>query len=144
VEDEVLSACEELGTTLVAYSPLGRGMLTGSFSRDWKPEGWDFRAAAAPRFRGEAMDNNLALVAEIERVAEDAGCTPAQVALAWVLARSESVVTIPGTTKVENLDGNLAAAAVQLDGDQTARLDALAESVKGDRYSEAGMAAVDG
>jgi aryl-alcohol dehydrogenase-like predicted oxidoreductase len=90
------------------------------------------------------MDNNLALVAEIERVAEDAGCAPAQVAVAWVLARSESVVTIPGTTKVKNLDSNLAAAGVQLGGDQTARLDALAERVKGDRYSEAGMAAVNG
>jgi aryl-alcohol dehydrogenase-like predicted oxidoreductase len=144
VEDEVLPACRELGTTLVAYSPLGRGMLTGAFHKDWKPEGWDFRAAMAPRFQNEALDNNLALVTEIERVAKDVGANPAQIALSWVLARAENIVTIPGTTKIANLKGNLAATDIHLTSEQTVRLDALAEKVKGARYSEGGMASVDG
>lgn len=144
VENEVLPTCEELGTTLVAYSPLCRGMLTGSFRRDWKPQGWDFRATMSPRFQDEAFDNNLALVTEIERVAEDVGANPAQIALAWVLARAENLVTIPGTTKLPNLNSNLAAADVSLTPAHTERLDALAERVKGDRYGERGMASVDG
>jgi len=144
VETGVLPVCEELGATLVAYSPLGRGMLTGTFTRDWKPDGPDFRAAMAPRFQGEALEANLALVEEIERVAGEVDARPAQVALAWVLARSQSVVTIPGTTRLANLETNLAADAGRLSADQTARLDALADRVEGERYGAAGMAMVDG
>ncbi|MGD2134077.1 MAG: aldo/keto reductase [Maricaulaceae bacterium] len=144
VEDDVLPTCVEVGATLVAYSPLGRGMLTGAFKRDWKPEGFDFRAAMAPRFQGEAYDNNLALVEEIEAVAGELGATAGQVALAWVLGRGENVVTIPGTTKIANLKSNLAAADVTLTDEQTARLGALAEKVKGERYNERGMAGVNG
>ena len=144
VEDEVLPACRELGVALVAYSPLGRGMLTGSFTRDWKPNGWDFRESMAPRFKGDALDNNLALVEEIGRVAREVNAQSSQVALAWVLARGENILTIPGTTRIANLRTNLGAADVTLTEDQTARLDALAEKVKGDRYDEEGMKTVNG
>ena len=144
VEDEVLPACRELGVALVAYSPLGRGMLTGSFTRDWKPNGWDFRESMAPRFKGDALDNNLALVEEIGRVARQVNAQSSQVALAWVLARGENILTIPGTTRIANLRTNLGAADVTLTDDQMARLDALAEKVKGDRYDEEGMKTVNG
>jgi aryl-alcohol dehydrogenase-like predicted oxidoreductase len=145
VEDEVLPACRELGITLVAYAPLGRGMLTGSFSRDWKSKGgWDFRESNSPRFQGEAFENNLALVEEIKRVAAEQNVQASQVALAWVLSRGDNLVTIPGTTRLANLKTNLGAADVKLTEDQTARLDTLAEKVKGNRYDEAGMKTVNG
>ena len=145
IEDEgILAATKETGTTLVAYSPLGRGMLTGSFTKDWKPNGWDFRATMAPRFAGEALDNNLALVEEIGRVAKEANATPNQVALAWVLQRSDNIVAIPGTTKLANLKSNVGAADVKLSPPAIAKLDALAAKVKGDRYDEAGMKSVNG
>lgn len=142
-DDGILNACRELGTTLVAYSPLGRGMLAG-WPRDWKAEGFDFRATMAPRFSGEALENNLALVEEIAAVASDLNATAGQVALAWVLQRAENVVTIPGTTKVANLKQNLGAADVKLTPAATARLDALAAKVKGERYDESGMKGVNG
>jgi aryl-alcohol dehydrogenase-like predicted oxidoreductase len=145
IEDEgVLAATRETGTTLVAYSPLGRGMLTGSFTKDWQPNGWDFRAAMAPRFKGEALENNLALVEEIGRIAKEAGASPGQVALAWVLQRVDNVVVIPGTTKLANLKSNLAAADVKLSAAGVAKLDVLASKVKGDRYDEAGLSTVNG
>jgi aryl-alcohol dehydrogenase-like predicted oxidoreductase len=143
-ENGVLAACKDLGTTLVAYSPLGRGMLTGSFSKAWKPVGFDFRASMAPRFQGEALEANLALVEELGRVAHEAGATPGQVALAWVLQRASNVIAIPGTTKVANLKQNLASADTKLSAAALARLDTLAAKVKGDRYDETGMKAVNG
>ncbi len=143
-DDGILAACKELGTTLVAYSPLGRGMLTGTFSKDWKPDGPDFRAAMAPRFQGEAFANNLALVEEIGRVASEANATPGQVALAWVLQRADNIVAIPGTTKLANLKSNLASADVKLTPAAIAKLDALAAKVKGERYDESGMKSVNG
>ncbi len=142
-DDGILAACKELGTTLVAYSPLGRGMLAG-WSKDWKANGWDFRATMAPRFSGEALDNNLALVEEIAHVASDLNATAGQVALAWVLQRADNIVTIPGTTKVANLRQNLGAADVKLTPAALSKLDALASKVKGDRYDEAGMKGVNG
>lgn len=141
--DGILDACKELGTTLVAYSPLGRGMLAG-WSKDWKANGWDFRASMAPRFSGDALENNLALVEEIARVAEDVNATAGQVALAWALQRADNIVTIPGTTKVANLKQNLGAADAKLTPAAIARLDALASKVKGERYDEAGMKGVNG
>ncbi|HEX5007623.1 MAG TPA: aldo/keto reductase [Hyphomonadaceae bacterium] len=144
VEDEgILAATKETGTTLVAYSPLGRGMLTG-WSKDWKPNGWDFRASMAPRFSGEALENNLALVEEIARIASSLNATAGQVALAWVLARDPDVVVIPGTTKLANLKSNLGAADIKLTPDVMARLNGLAAKVKGERYDEAGMKGVNG
>jgi aryl-alcohol dehydrogenase-like predicted oxidoreductase len=142
-DDGILAACKELGTTLVAYSPLGRGMLAG-WSKDWKPSGFDFRAAMAPRFQGEALETNLALVEEIARIASDLSATAGQVALAWVLQRADNVVTIPGTTKIANLQQNLGAADVKLTATALAKLDALAAKVKGERYDEAGMKGVNG
>lgn len=141
--DGILDACKELGTTLVAYSPLGRGMLAG-WSKDWKANGFDFRAAMAPRFSGDALENNLALVEEIARVASDVNATAGQVALAWVLQRADNIVAIPGTTKIENLKQNLGAADVKLTPAAIAKLDTLAAKVKGERYDEAGMKGVNG
>lgn len=147
IEDEgILAACKDLGTTLVAYSPLGRGMLTGSFAKDWKPSGgFDFRAAGmAPRFEGDAFQANLALVTEIEAIAKSLNAAPGQVALAWALARADNIVAIPGTTKLANLKSNMGAAGVKLDAGAMERLNALAAKVKGERYNEQGMKAVNG
>ena len=141
--DGILDACKELGTTLVAYSPLGRGMLAG-WSKDWKADGFDFRALMAPRFSGEALENNLALVEEIARVASDVNATAGQVALAWVLQRADNIVAIPGTTKLANLKQNLGAADVKLTPAAIAKLDSLAAKVKGERYDEAGLKGVNG
>jgi len=141
--DGILDTTKELGTTLVAYSPLGRGMLAG-WSKDWKADGFDFRAAMAPRFAGEALENNLALVEEIARIASDFNATAGQVALAWVLQRASNIVAIPGTTKLANLRQNLGAADVKLTPVAVATLDALALKVKGERYDEAVMKGVNG
>lgn len=141
-EADVIPACQEIGATFVAYSPLGRGMLTGAFGKDWTPDGPDFRAAMAPRFAGEALEANLALVAEIQALAQAKGVTAGQIALAWVLSRGEHIVAIPGTTKLANLEANLAAADVALSADEAQRLDGLAARVQGQRYNERGMGAV--
>jgi aryl-alcohol dehydrogenase-like predicted oxidoreductase len=143
-EDGILDACKQLGTTFVAYSPLGRGMLTGSFSTQWKPNAQDFRASGAPRFQGEALANNVALVGEISRVAAELGATPSQVALAWVLQRADHIVTIPGTTKLDNLRSNLRAGELSLPASALKSLDTLAAKVKGERYDETGMRMIKG
>ncbi|MEJ2057235.1 MAG: aldo/keto reductase [Desulfofustis sp.] len=142
IEAEVIPACLEVGATLVAYAPLGRGMLSGRFKKD-TPDKGDFRLIT-PRYQGEAYKANLALVDELEAVASTKSCTPAQVALAWLIGRGEHVMTIPGTTKLENLYSNLGAYDVELFDDEQATLDALAERVRGDRYDEAGMAIING
>jgi aryl-alcohol dehydrogenase-like predicted oxidoreductase len=141
-EADVIPACKELSAAFVAYSPLGRGLLTGAFGKDWKPNGPDFRAVMAPRFAGEALDANLALVAEIEALASAKSVNAGQIALAWVLSRGEHIVAIPGTTKLANLDSNLAAANVTFTGDEARRLETLAARVQGQRYNERGMSAV--
>ncbi len=141
-EADVISACKELGATFVAYSPLGRGMLTGAFSKDWKPEGPDFRAVMAPRFAGEALEANLALVAEIEALATAKQVKAGEIALAWVLSRGAHIVAIPGTTKLANLESNLAAANVTFSADEAKGLESLAARVQGQRYNARGMGAV--
>lgn len=141
-EADVIPTCQELDVTFVAYSPLGRGMLTGAFSKDWKPDGPDFRAAMAPRFAGDALDANLALVAEIEALATTKNVNAGQIALAWVISRGEHIVAIPGTTKLVNLESNLAAADLTFNVDEGKRLDNLAARVQGQRYNERGMGAV--
>jgi len=141
IEDAVIPACIETGAALVAYSPLGRGMLSGRFKAESLGEG-DFRSIT-PRFQGEACAANIALVDEIEAIATANSCTSAQVALAWVLGRGEHIMTIPGTTKLENLKANLGAYEVHLSDDQQATLDQLADRVMGDRYDERGMAIID-
>jgi aryl-alcohol dehydrogenase-like predicted oxidoreductase len=141
-EDDVLPVCRETGVTLVAYSPLGRGMLTGAFSRDVRPGEGDYRSAVSPRFQGEAYEANLALVDELGRLAAERGVKAGQIALAWVLQGKDNVVAIPGTTKLANLESNLAAGDITLSEADLSRLDGLADKVRGDRYDESGMALV--
>ena len=142
IETDVIPACLEVGASLVAYSPLGRGMLSGRFKTESLGEG-DWRAMN-PRFQGEAYAANVALVDEIDAVASAKSCVPAQVALAWVIGRGEHVLTIPGTTKLENLQSNLGSYELELSPDELATLNSLADRVKGDRYDERGMSAING
>lgn len=141
VEQNVLPAITEAGASLVAYSPLGRGMLTGAFSVEAASER-DFRRMS-PRFAGDAFEANRALVREIEAVAAEKNARAAQIALAWVLARAPNIHVIPGTTKLANLRTNLGAASATLTDADMARLGALAERVKGERYNEEGMRGLD-
>ena len=142
IETDVIPACLAVGASLTAYSPLGRGMLSGRFKNESLGEG-DWRASN-PRFQGDAYTANVALVDEIEAVASARGCTPAQVALAWVICRGEYVLTIPGTTKLENLQSNLGSYAIELGAEELETLGALADRVSGERYDERGMAAING
>jgi aryl-alcohol dehydrogenase-like predicted oxidoreductase len=143
IEKEILPTCVELGVTLVSYSPLGRGLLTGRYDRDSTFEEGDFRVVGQPRFARENFEANLALVEVVKEVAERHGVRPAQVALAWVLGRGEHVVSIPGTTTLEHLDANLEALDVELTSADLDALDPLVEKVRGERYNEAGMAALE-
>lgn len=142
VEMGVLDAARELGTALVAFSPLARGFLAGAIrSADQLAEG-DIRRGM-PRFQGDNLTTNLALLGRFEALAAEAGCTPAQLSLAWVLARGDHVVAIPGTTSLDHLDENKRAMTV--DADLLARVDALftPEAVAGPRYPAATEAEID-
>jgi aryl-alcohol dehydrogenase-like predicted oxidoreductase len=142
-EAEVLPTVRELGIGYVAYSPLGRGFLTGQFkSPDDFPED-DFRRNH-PRFTGENFEKNIQLVREVEKMAQEKGCTTAQLALAWVLAQGEDIVPIPGTKHVKYLDQNIGALDVQLSGEDLRRLDAILPpgAAAGERYHARGMEAV--
>jgi len=141
IEASVVPACIDVGATLVAYSPLGRGMLSGRFKAESLAEG-DFRSMT-PRFQGEAYRANVALVDKIDIIASAKSCTAAQIALAWVLERGEHVMTIPGTTKLGNLQANLGAYEIRLSDDEQATLDQFADRVMGDRYDERGMSIID-
>jgi aryl-alcohol dehydrogenase-like predicted oxidoreductase len=137
----VLPTCRELGIGFVAYSPLGRGFLSGRFkSPDDLDEG-DFRRNG-PRFTGENLEANLKLAAKVEQIATDKGATPAQLALAWVLAQGEDIVPIPGTKRRSYLQENAAAVDVHLTAEDLARIDAELPRASGERYDEAGMASV--
>jgi aryl-alcohol dehydrogenase-like predicted oxidoreductase len=141
VEAEILPTLQELGIALVAYSPLGRGFLSGRFSSTDELEEGDYRRHA-PRFTGENLKQNLALAARVRELASERGITPGQLALAWVLSRWEHVVPIPGTKRVSYLEENLAAADVQLsEADAQAIAEALPPAA-GDRYPEAVMRSV--
>jgi aryl-alcohol dehydrogenase-like predicted oxidoreductase len=140
LEDEILPTIRELGIGLVPYSPLGRGLLTGAISRDAGADGEadNRRSSYFPRFQGEALDTNLALVDKVREIAAAKGCTPGQLALAWVLAQGEDVVPIPGTKRVKYLEENVAAADVEL---SQADLESLEQAVPrgavaGDRYGD--------
>jgi aryl-alcohol dehydrogenase-like predicted oxidoreductase len=142
-ESQVLPTVRELGIGYVAYSPLGRGFLTGQFrSPDDFPEG-DFRRNH-PRFQGANFEKNLELVREVGKMAEEKGCTTAQLALAWVLAQGEDIVPIPGTKHVKYLDQNIEALKVQLSDHDLQRLDAILPpgAAAGERYHASGMEAV--
>lgn len=139
----ILEACEELGIGLVAYSPLGKGFLTGAMGKDTKLGEGDFRAML-PRFTPQAMEKNQALVDLLKRIAGDKGGTPAQVALAWLLARKPWIVPIPGTTKLRRLEENLAAADLDLSADDLGEIERAAAEIRveGERYPEQLMATV--
>ena len=138
VEDDILPTVRELGIGFVAYSPLGRGFLTGAYrSAADLPEG-DTRASRFPRFSEANFDRNLALVDRVVELAGRKGCTPGQVALAWVLAQGHDVVPIPGTKRLRYLEENLAALDVALDDDDLAWVDANFGIPVGDRYADMG------
>lgn len=133
-EEDVLPLLRELGIGFVPYSPLGRGFLTGKLRDVSQLDEGDFRRNN-PRFQGENLEKNLAIVDEVERVANEVGGTPAQVALAWVLAKGDDLAPIPGTKRIERLEENLGADALVLTAEQIAALDAL-EPASGDRYPD--------
>jgi len=142
-EEGVLPTVRELGIGYVAYSPLGRGFLTGQISsaEDFPED--DFRRFH-PRFTGDNFHRNIALVREVEAMAKEKGCTTAQLALAWVLAQGDDVVPIPGTKRIKYLDENIAALDVNLSGEDLTRLDEILPpgAAAGDRYHERGMESV--
>ena len=144
VEAEVLPTCRELGIGFVPYSPLGRGFLTGQFT---SPDdlALDDSRRNHPRFQGEAFSKNLDLVAAIKAMATDKGCTPAQLALAWVLAQGEDIVPIPGTKRRTYLEDNLGALDVKLTDADLARIDEVLPpgAAEGTRYPQASMASID-
>ena len=139
-EDEILPALREMGIGFVAYSPLGRGFLTGRFRSPDDFPADDFRRSS-PRFQGENFQRNLDLVARIEEIAAERGVTASQLALAWVLARGEDIVPIPGTKRRSYLEENLAAARVELSPADLERIDEVAPKgvAAGERYPEASM-----
>jgi aryl-alcohol dehydrogenase-like predicted oxidoreductase len=140
-EGELLATCRELGVGFVAYSPLGRGFLTGRIRSvdDLAADDWRRRN---PRFQGDNFRRNLDLVATVEALARAKGCTPAQLALAWLLSRGEDIVPIPGSTRIARVEENAAALTVSLTPEDLATLDTLAPTVAGNRYAEGGMKTV--
>jgi aryl-alcohol dehydrogenase-like predicted oxidoreductase len=145
-EDEILPICRELGVGFVAYSPLGRGFLTGQITSpdDFAPD--DYRRTA-PRFQGENFQKNLDLVAKLKELAHEKNCRASQLALAWALARGDDIVPIPGTKRVTYLEENLGALAVPLSPADLARLDEIAPqtgAAAGGRYNEQMMRLVNG
>jgi aryl-alcohol dehydrogenase-like predicted oxidoreductase len=140
-EAEVLPTCRELGIGFVPYSPLGRGFLSGRFKSPDDLDANDFRRHG-PRFTGENLDQNLKLAEKVKEIANDKDVTPAQLALAWVLARGDDLVPIPGTKRRRYLEENAAAVEIELTPDDLARIDAELPRAAGDRYDEAGMASI--
>ena len=142
-EDEILPACRELGIGFVAYSPLGRGFLTGQIKSFDDLAADDYRRHA-PRFQGENFAKNLDLVRRIEEMAGEKGCTPAQLALAWTLAQGKDIVPIPGTKRRAYLEENIAAMDIELSADDLRRIDEIAPqgAAAGTRYPEAMMGMV--
>ena len=142
-EDEILAACRELGVGFVAYSPLGRGFLTGRFRspEDLPP---DDSRRNMPRFQGENFQRNLDLVRRVQEIAGEKGCTPSQLALAWVLAQGTDIVPIPGTKRRSYLEENVRAVGVVLTPSDLARIDEVAPRgiAAGDRYHPQGMRTV--
>lgn len=143
VEAEVLPTCRELGIGLVAYSPLGRGFLTGRFQSDATFEQGDFRASL-PRFQPENITHNRPLVDVVAALAARKACTSAQIALAWLLAQGDDIVPIPGTKRIAHLQDNLGALSVHLGADDLAELNQALKTVPvaGERYTEEGMKGV--
>ena len=141
--EDTIATCRALGVSYVAYSPLGRGLLSATIKRT-ADIAEDDRRRSHPRFQEANLEHNMALVGRIAEMASSKGCTPSQLALAWVLAQGEDIVPIPGTKRLEYLEENLGALAVRLTGDDLARLDEAMPpgAAKGSRYPEAQMKAV--
>jgi aryl-alcohol dehydrogenase-like predicted oxidoreductase len=141
-EEEILPTVRELGIGFVAYSPLGRGFLTGRFQTVDDLDEDDFRRTH-PRFQGENFQRNLELVERVKEIAGEKGCTPGQIALAWVLAQGQDIVPIPGTKRVNYLEENVAALHVELTEEDLRRLDEAAPvgAASGDRYAD--MSSID-
>jgi aryl-alcohol dehydrogenase-like predicted oxidoreductase len=139
-EDEILPTVQELGIGFVPYSPLGRGFLAGRFKRleDMAADDW---RRASPRFQGENFSKNLALVEQVKSLARSKGCTPSQLALAWLLAQSDGIVPIPGTSSIERLEENAGAVKVKLSQPDLAAIEAIAPkgAAAGQRYAPAMM-----
>ncbi|CAA9404905.1 Oxidoreductase, aldo/keto reductase family [uncultured Leptolyngbya sp.] len=135
--------CRELGTSLVAYSPLGRGFLTGAFQSpdNFPPDDW---RRHSPRFQGENFYRNLELVEKIKQIAAQKQCTPAQLALAWLLAKGEDIIPIPGTRRQARLHENVGALEIELTADELQQIEAIVPigSAAGTRYPEALMHSV--
>jgi aryl-alcohol dehydrogenase-like predicted oxidoreductase len=140
-ETKILPTCRELGIGFVPYSPLGRGFLSGTFTSADDLASDDFRRTM-PRLSGENLDANLRLVAKLKEIADEKEITPAQLAIAWVLAQGEDIVPIPGTRRRTYLEQNAAAADVELTPEDLARIEAELPPVAGERYNEAGMSSV--
>ena len=142
-EEEILPTCRALGVGFVAYSPLGRGFLTGRLQRVDDLAADDFRRHS-PRFQGANFQRNLDLVKRVQAVAREKGCTPAQLALAWLLSQGDGIVPIPGTKRRRYLEENVGALVVALTPTDLSRIDELAPRgvTAGDRYSEEGMTTV--
>lgn len=145
VEAEILPACRRLGIALVPYSPLGRGFLTGAI-RSAAQLAVDDRRLIHPRFQGGNLDHNLALADALKALAQAWGCTPAQLALAWLLDQGDDLIPIPGTRSIARLDENVQAVQVQLDAGRRGHIEALlaAHAVAGTRYPAAQMGALNG
>ena len=143
-ERDVLTTCSELGIGVVPYSPLGRGFLTGAFESTDAFTDDDFRRAN-PRFQTGAFEANLSIVHAVRAIAEDNGCTAAQIALAWLLAGNDHVVPIPGTRRIERLEENLGALEIRLTREEIERLEVAIPpgSATGERYTQEGMKGVD-
>jgi aryl-alcohol dehydrogenase-like predicted oxidoreductase len=141
VEEEILPTLNELEIALVAYSPLGRGFLSGRFTAPEELDEDDFRRYG-PRFTGENLKENLKLAERVKELAAEKGITPGQLALAWVLSRGEQIVPIPGTKRRSYLEENLAAADVQLSAEESQRIAEAVPVAAGERYPEAGMQGV--
>ncbi|WP_406691021.1 aldo/keto reductase [Saccharopolyspora sp. ID03-671] len=144
-EDDLLPTTRELGVSLVAYSPLGRGVLTGAFSSVSDVENLEVRAKRYPRFQEESLQRNIELTRPLREHAESLGITPAQLALAWLLAQGEDIVPIPGSRRIERVRANLEAASVTLTPDLVAELSARFPpgAAEGERYHPDGMSRLD-
>jgi aryl-alcohol dehydrogenase-like predicted oxidoreductase len=140
-EHGVLETCRELGIGFVPYSPLGRGFLSGRFTSPDDLDANDFRRSN-PRFAGDNLEANLRLAAKVADIAHEKGITPAQLAIAWVLAQGEDIVPIPGTKRVKYLEDNAGALDVELTAEDLQRIEAELPEVAGERYDESGMASV--
>ena len=138
IEKSNLAVCRELGVSVIAYSPLGRGFLTGRIKKFEDLDADDFRRML-PRFQGDNFNKNLELVKAVKDIADEKNCTLSQVALAWLLHKGEDIIPIPGTTRIGNMLENIKAVEIKLTASDLSRIEIIMKAISGNRYSEAGM-----